>query len=105
MLDRRIFIVGLGSAAAWPVVGRAQQSAKLFTIAFLGGNAPSTQHQWTAAFVQRIHELGWVEGRNLAIVYRWAEGRTDRSIEFVAEFIRLKVDVIVTHATANVIAA
>jgi ABC-type uncharacterized transport system substrate-binding protein len=71
----------------------------------LGSDAPSTQSQWTAALVQRLRELGWIEGRNLAIQYRWAEGRFDRSSEIMAEFVRLKVDVIVTHGTANVIAA
>jgi hypothetical protein len=68
-------------------------------------NSPSVQGQWTAAFVQRLGELGWMEGRNVAIEYRWAETRFDRSPGFIAEFVRLKVDVIVTHATANVAAA
>jgi putative ABC transport system substrate-binding protein len=104
MMQRRSFITLLGGAAAWPLAARAQQ-AKLATIGFLGGNAPSTQSQWTAALVQRLRELGWIEGRNLAIQYRWAEGRFDRSSEVMAEFVRLKVDVIVTHGTANVIAA
>jgi len=102
---RRQFIALLGgAAAAWPLAAGAQQ-AKLATIGFLGGNAPSTQSQWTAALVQRLRELGWIEGRNLAIQYRWAEGRFDRSSEVMAEFVRLKVDVIVTHGTSNVIAA
>ena len=105
-MRRREFITLLGGAAvAWPLAARAQQPGKLPTIGFLGGNAPSTQSQWTAAFVQRLRELGWFEGRNLAIEYRWAEGRFDRSPEIVAEFVRLKVDVIVTHGTPNVVAA
>jgi putative ABC transport system substrate-binding protein len=103
-MKRREFIVALGGMAAWPLAVRAQQS-KVATIGFLGGNAPSTQGQWTAAFVQRLRELGWIEGRNLAIQYRWAEGHFDRSPQIMAEFVRLKVDVIVTHGTANVIAA
>jgi putative tryptophan/tyrosine transport system substrate-binding protein len=86
-------------------VARAQQPGKLPTIGFLGANSPSVQSQWTAAFVQRLHELGWIEGRNVAIEYRWAEGHFDRSPELAAEFVRLKVEVIVTHATANVVAA
>jgi ABC-type uncharacterized transport system substrate-binding protein len=104
MIGRREFITLLGSAAAWPRAARAQQ-AKVATIGFLGGNAPSTQSHWTAALVQRLRELGWIEGRNLVIQYRWAEGRFDRSPEIMAEFVTLKVDVIVTHGTANVIAA
>jgi putative ABC transport system substrate-binding protein len=104
-MKRREFISLLGGAAAWPLAARAQQARKLPTIGFLGANTPSTMSQWTAAFVQRLHELGWIEGRNLAIEYRWAEGRLDRSPEIIAEFIRLKVDVIVTHATVNVLAA
>jgi len=104
-MRRRQFIAGLGSAAAWPLAARAQQPGKLPTIGFLGANSPSVQSQWTAAFVQRLRELGWTEGRNVAIEYRWAEGRFDRSPALAAEFVRLKVDVIVTHATANVVAA
>jgi putative ABC transport system substrate-binding protein len=65
----------------------------------------SAQAQWTAAFVQRLRELGWVEGQTVAIEYRWVEGRFERSPAIVAEFVRLKVDVIVTHATPNVVAA
>jgi len=105
MIRRREFITLLGgAAAAWPLAARAQQ-AKLPTIGFLGANSPSLQSQWTAAFVQRLRELGWIEGRNLAIEYRWAEGRFDRSPALAAELVQRKVDVIVTHATANVVAA
>jgi putative ABC transport system substrate-binding protein len=103
-MKRREFITLLGgAAAAWPLAAGAQQ--KLPTIGFLGANSPAVQRQWTTAFVQRLHELGWTEGHNLAIEYRWAEGRFDRSPPIIAEFVRLKVDVIVTHATANVVAA
>jgi len=105
-IGRRKFLATLGgAAAAWPLAARAQQPGKLPIIGFLGANTPSVQSQWTAAFVQRLRELGWIEGRNVAIEYRWAEGRFDRSPEIIAEFIRLKVDVIVTHGTANVVAA
>jgi putative tryptophan/tyrosine transport system substrate-binding protein len=105
-IGRRTFLAALGgAAAAWPLAARAQQPGKLPIIGFLGANTPSVQSQWTAAFVQRLRELGWIEGRNVAIEYRWAEGRFDRSPEIIAEFIRLKVDVIVTHGTANVVAA
>jgi len=103
-MKRRDFITLVGGAAAWPLAAGAQQ-AKLPTIGFLGANSPSLQSQWTAAFVQRLRELGWIEGRNLAIEYRWAEGRFDRSPALAAELVQRKVDVIVTHATANVVAA
>jgi len=104
-IRRREFIAALGSvAAAWPFTARAQQ-AKRPTIGLLGGATASAQAQWTAAFVQRLRELGWVEGETVAIEYRWAEGRFERTPEIIAEFVRLKVDVIVTHATANVLAA
>jgi putative ABC transport system substrate-binding protein len=62
----------------------------------LGSSTPSIWSDWTTAFVQRLRELGWVEGRNISILYRWAEGRSERFAEISAEFVRLKVDVIVT---------
>src|SRR5215475_10856181 len=98
-LTRRQFITLLGGAAAWPLAARAQQPAKLPIIGFLGAATASARSQWVAAFVQRLHELGWIEGRTVAIEYRWAEGRSERFAEIAAEFIRLKVDVIVTYAT------
>ena len=74
LLGRRQFIALLGGAAtAWPLTARAQQVGKLPTIGFLGANTPSSQSQWTAAFVQRLRDLGWIEGRTVAIEYRWAE--------------------------------
>jgi putative tryptophan/tyrosine transport system substrate-binding protein len=97
VIGRREFITLLGgAAAAWPLAARAQQPSKLPTIGFLGANTPSTESQRIAAFVQRLRELGWIDGRNIAIEYRWAEGRPERYIEIAAEFVRLKVDVIVT---------
>jgi ABC-type uncharacterized transport system substrate-binding protein len=105
-MKRRKFITLLGgAAAAWPLAARAQQPEKLPTIGFLGSSTPAAWSAWTAAFVQRLRELGWIEGRTVAIEYRWAEGRSERFAETAAEFIRLKVDVIVTAGTAPVIAA
>jgi putative ABC transport system substrate-binding protein len=75
------------------------------TIGILGSGIPETQGHWYSALVQRLRELGWIEGRTVAIEYRWAEGRNERLAEVAAEFVRLKVDVIVTHSTAPVIAA
>jgi putative ABC transport system substrate-binding protein len=105
-VNRRKFITLLGGvAAAWPLAARAQQAAKLPTIGFLGPNTPSLDSRRVGAFVQRLRELGWIEGRNVATEYRWAEGRTEHLAEFAAEFVRLKVDVIVTSGTPPVIAA
>jgi putative ABC transport system substrate-binding protein len=104
-MKRREFISLLGGAAAWPFAAWAQQPVKLPTIGFLGATTPSAQTKWTDAFVQRLRELDWIEGRNVAILYRWAEGRTERAPEIFAEFVRLKVEVIVTHPTALAVAA
>jgi putative tryptophan/tyrosine transport system substrate-binding protein len=90
----------LGGAAAasaiWPRVARAQQPAKVPTIGFLGASTTSAWSHWSSAFVQRLRELGWIEGRTVAIEYRWAEGRGERYAEIAAEFVRLDVDVILT---------
>jgi putative ABC transport system substrate-binding protein len=104
-MKRREFITLLGGAAAWPVAARALQPGKLPTIGFLGATTPAAQSQLTAAFVQRLRELGWVGGRTVAIEYRWGEGRSERFAEFAAEFVRMKVDVILTHNTPPVLAA
>jgi putative ABC transport system substrate-binding protein len=104
-VKRRAFITLIGGAAAtWPLAAHAQQPAKLPTIGFLGTAAPSAWAPWTAAFVQRLHELGWIEGRTVAIQYRWAEGRAERWAEIATEFVRLKVDVIVSGGNAAVAA-
>jgi putative tryptophan/tyrosine transport system substrate-binding protein len=105
-MKRRELITLLGGAAvAWPLAARAQQSGKPLTIGFLGPTTPSVEGQRLAAFVQRLRELGWMEGRNVAIEVRWAEGRSERFAEIAAELVRLKVDVIVTYATPPVLAA
>src|SRR5215468_10921808 len=104
-IERRKFLATLGGAAvAWPLAARAQQAGKLPTIGFLGAT-PSTESQRVAAFVQRLRELAWIDGRNLAIEYRWAEGREERYTEIIAEFMRIKVDVIVTVGTSPTLAA
>src|SRR5262245_66241947 len=102
-MKRRDFITLLGGAATWPLAARAQQPGKLPTIGFLGA-APSIEGQRVAAFVQRLRELGWIEGRTVAIEYRWAEGRNERYAENAAELVRFKVDVIVTSATPPTLA-
>src|SRR5205814_8505418 len=90
-MKRREFIALLGGAAflpsfLWPFAGRAQQAGKLPTIGLLGAGSPATLGHWSSAFVQRLRELGWIEGRTVAIEYRWAEGRIERYAEISAEF-------------------
>jgi hypothetical protein len=93
-MRRREFITLLGGASAWPLAVSAQQGAKRPTIGFLGGASPAGWATWTAAFVQRLRELGWIEGRTLAIEYRWAEGRKERFAEIAAEFVQLHVGLV-----------
>src|SRR5262245_64702575 len=90
-----------GAAAAWPVAARAQQAGKPPTIGFLGTDA-SLWNPWTAAFVERLRELGWIDSRTIAIEYRWSEGRSERYADIAAEFVRLKVNVILTAGPADV---
>src|SRR5947208_744178 len=99
-MNRRAFISLLGGAAAWPMTARAQQARRLPTIGFLGSGTSSGWSAWTAAFLERLRELGWVEGRTVAIEYRWADGQSERLAEVAAELVRLKVDVIVTSGLA-----
>jgi len=103
-MKRREFITLLGGAATWPLAAGAQQPGRLPTIGFMGATS-STEAQRVAAFVQRLRERGWIDGHNLTIEYRWAEGRNERYPEIAAEFVRLKVDVIVTVATPPTLAA
>jgi putative tryptophan/tyrosine transport system substrate-binding protein len=98
-MRRRDFMAAVGGAMAWPIAANAQQAGRLPTIGFLGAN-PAGFAPWTAAFVARLRELGWVDGRTVAIEYRWSEGRTERYAEIAAEFAHQKVDVIVTVGSA-----
>jgi putative ABC transport system substrate-binding protein len=99
-IGRRKFISALGGTAlTWPLTARAQQPHKLPTIGVLLGDA-SSWSAWAAAFVQRLSQLDWIEGRTVAIEYRWSEGRPERVAEFAAEFVQQKVDVIVTYGGA-----
>src|SRR5262249_53798681 len=100
-IGRRELLVALGGATAWPLAAPAQQPAKLPTIGFMGQTTRSAAGEWTAAFVQRLRELGWIDGRNVAIEYRWGEGRSERFAEIAAEFVQLKVDVIVTSGNST----
>jgi ABC-type uncharacterized transport system substrate-binding protein len=102
-LGRRDFIMLLGGAAAWPLAARAQQTA-MPTVGFLGPNTASDATEWVSAFVQRLRELGWIEGRTITIEYRWVDGRIERFADIAAEFVGLKVNVIVTSGTPAVMA-
>jgi putative ABC transport system substrate-binding protein len=101
-IQRREFITLLGGAAAWPFAARAQQPRKLPTIGFHGPGNATTAGAWVVAFAQRLRELGWIEDRTIKIDLRWAEGSPDRSAEIATEFVRLKVDVIVTYGSEHV---
>jgi len=103
-VKRREVIALIGGAAAWPLAARAQQ-AKRPIVGFLGDSTPLAESERAAAFARRLHDLGWIEGRTIAIEYRWADARSDRLAEIAAEFSRLKVDVIVTGGTPAVMAA
>jgi len=105
-MRRREFITLLGGAvAAWPLVARAQQAGRVPKVGLLSSGTQAGQGQRVAAFLQRMRELGWIEGRTVVLEVRWAEGRPERFTEIAAEFVRLKVDVIITYGTAAVIAA
>jgi putative ABC transport system substrate-binding protein len=100
-MRRRLFLGLVSSVALAPLVARAQQLAKMPTIGFMATGPRSTWGPWADAFEERLSQLGWIDGRNVAIEYRWADGRRERFAEFAAEFVRLKVDVIVTSGAAG----
>jgi putative tryptophan/tyrosine transport system substrate-binding protein len=104
-LRRRDLIWLLGWAACRPLAARAQQIGKVSRIAFLGTSSPSLERHLVDAFRQKLRELGHVDGENIAIEYRWAEGQDDRFPSLAAELVRLKPDVIVTMGTPGTLAA
>ena len=105
-MRRNEFLVGLAAVlAGWPLIAHASQSGRSVTIGLLGSGTATSQSAWTAAFLQRMQELGWVEDRNLVVEYRWADGETDRLARLVQDLIRLKVDLILTHNTPPTLAA
>src|SRR5262245_44126940 len=99
-MRRRQFITLIGVAAALPFAARAQQAAKTPTIGFMGVSTPTAWNHFVATFEKRLAELNWINGRTVAIEYRWAEGRNERFVEISAEFVRSKVDVILTGGSA-----
>ena len=96
---RRRECLGVLGGAAWPHFAGAQQASSTPTIGVLGTASAAAWSLWTAAFVQHLRELGWSEGNNLAIEYRWAEGRSERIDELASELARNNVNVIVTSGT------
>jgi putative ABC transport system substrate-binding protein len=103
-MRRRDFIALVGGATAWPLAAHAQQPA-MPVIGFLVSGTPSSHGQWVAAFVLRLRELRWIEGRTVAIEYHWAEGRTERLVDMATESVRLKVDAMITAGTPATAAA
>ena len=104
-MRRRDFITLVGGGiAVRPLAAQAQQAGKLPTIGFLVAGTPTSHGQWVAAFMQRLRELDWIEGRTITIEYRWGEGREERFVQIAAEFVRLKIDVIVISGTPQVLA-
>src|SRR3712207_2899454 len=104
-MRRRDLLGVLASLAACRAPARAQQSSRIPTIGFLGQSTPSVEGQRLAAFLNRLNELGWTEGRTVAIKYAWGEGSRELFARYAADFVGLKVDVIVTSGTENVRAA
>ena len=104
-MRRREFLALTGGAASWPLAARAQGAVKLPTVGFLGPLAQPAMQEWTAAFVRRLREVGWIESRTVTIEYRYADGHSDRAAEIATEFVRLKVAVIVTGGVTAVVAA
>jgi putative tryptophan/tyrosine transport system substrate-binding protein len=105
-MRRREFIITLlALPIVRPLAVHAQQPAKQPVIGFLGSGTLESQGQWVAPFLQRLREFGWMEGGNITIEYRWAEGSSDRAAELAADLVRLKVDIIVTYANPIVLAA
>jgi putative ABC transport system substrate-binding protein len=100
-MQRRDFVTLLGGAAVWPLAARAQQQAKSPVIGFLGPTSLSAWSIYVAAFVQRLGELGWIDGRTAAIEYRWADGRAERYSEIATEFVQNRVNVIVTGGSSG----
>ena len=104
-MRRREAVALVGASLAVPIAVFAQAPSRRPTIGFLGGQSASAMRDWVATFSRRLAELGWIDGHNITIEYRWVEGRKERAAEFAAEFVSMKVDLIVTAGTANVVAA
>jgi putative tryptophan/tyrosine transport system substrate-binding protein len=104
-MRRREFVAVIGGAAVWPITAHPQQPSKVPTVGFLASGTAASHGRWVAAFAQRLSELGWVESRTITINARWAEGRIERTAEIATDFVRQKVDVIITTGTPTTLAA
>ena len=105
-MGKRIFRLALGVLLlAFSFPARAQQPEKILRIGYLGNSSPALERDFVDAFRQGLRDLGYAEGHNILIEYRWAEGRYDRLPEFAAELVRLKVDVLLTAGTPGALAA
>src|SRR5262249_40944543 len=104
-MRRRDFITLLGGAATWPLAARAQQREKKSRVGYLGVSSSSLEPHYVEAFRQKLRELGRVDGENIAIEYRWAEGQDDRLPSLANELVRLDPDIIVTTGTPGALAA
>jgi putative tryptophan/tyrosine transport system substrate-binding protein len=105
MMRRREFISLLSGAAAWPLAARAQQGAKVHRIGFLGSASARLYARYVDALRAGLRDLGYIEGQNYVIEFRWADGKYDLLPELAAELVRLKVDVLITHGTPGTFAA
>jgi putative ABC transport system substrate-binding protein len=105
VIRRREFIAVLGGATAWPFVARAQEATKAYRIGFVGLPSAGSLPERPEAFCAGLRDLGYQDGRNIVIEYRWAEERYERLPALFAELVRLNVDVIVTHGTPGALAA
>jgi putative tryptophan/tyrosine transport system substrate-binding protein len=104
-VKRREFITLLGGTAAWPLAARAQQAGKVARIGFLGATSPAGIESRLERFRAGLRDLGYVEGKDIFIDFRWAEGNYARLAEYAAELVRLKVDILVTYGTPGTLAA
>src|SRR5262245_40110977 len=105
-IGRRNFIFTLaGAAASWPLAARGQQTSKAARIGFLGVSTPSGAEARLRRFQAGLRDLGYVEGQNIFIDFRWAEGNYSRLLELAAELLHLKVDILVTYGTPGTLAA
>ena len=102
MLRRDFMTLAGASAVVWPLAAHAQQPARMPVVGMLGAGTPASHGKWVAASVARLQELGWTDGRNVKIEYRWAEGRDERMAEIATDFVRQNVDVIIVSSNQAV---
>jgi putative tryptophan/tyrosine transport system substrate-binding protein len=102
-MRRREFIAGLGGAVAWPVVARAQKA--LPVLGWLGYGTPDTERELFAAMQRSLSEIGYLDGRDLTIEYRWTEYHTDRNPRLLDELVRRQIALLFVYSTSGALAA